>query len=92
MKLKSIRDLTQNLQSKGNILEPSTLVELLGTRRVLVEHHKGIVGYGSEEIRVGTSYGVVRVLGNGLRLCCMNREQVFISGEIQGIAMECGAD
>ncbi len=65
-----------------------TLVEAVGTKRVLVEHHKGIVSYGDQEIRVASTYGVVCVQGEGLRLCCMNREQVFLSGQIKSISME----
>ena len=90
MNLRSIRELTQTIREKGNIHQPSTLVEVLGTRRILVEHHHGIVGYGSEEIQVAASYGILRVSGADLRLCCMNREQVFISGQIYGITMEHG--
>lgn len=67
---------------------PRTLVELLGQQRILVEHHRGIRGYGSEEIRVGATFGTLLIRGENLRLCCMSREQLFISGKITGIALE----
>lgn len=71
-------------------LTPRTLVEILGRSRVLVEHHKGILGYGDEEILVGATFGMVCVTGKDLRLCCMSREQLFISGRIDGLRLEGG--
>ena len=75
----------QLTQSTGNPLVPRTLVEILGKQRVLVEHHKGILRYGTEEIRIGTSYGYLRIIGSELRLCCMSREQLFVSGVIHSV-------
>ena len=44
-------------------LQPRTLVEIVGKQRLLVEHHRGILGYGTEEILVGTGYGILRIAG-----------------------------
>lgn len=78
----------QLTQSSGNALLPRTLVEILGKQRVLVEHHKGILRYGTEEIQIGTSYGCLRISGSELRLCCMSREQLFVSGVIDSVDLE----
>lgn len=78
----------QNLKSRAGQLAPRTLVELLGRNRVLVEHHRGILGYGAEEILIGATFGLVAVEGRELRLCCMSREQVFINGTIEAIRLE----
>ena len=72
----------------GAQLQPRTLVEIVGKQRVLVEHHRGILGYGTEEILVGTGYGVLRIAGAELRLCCMSRQQLFISGRIDSLSLE----
>ena len=88
MDVKNIRELSQSLRDRDSLSGVQTLVEAVGTKRVLVEHHKGIVSYGDQEIRVASTYGVVCVQGEGLRLCCMNREQVFLSGQIKSISME----
>lgn len=76
------------IQRPTERLQPRTLVEMLGKERILVEHHRGILGYGSEEILVGTGYGMLRIIGSGLRLCCMSRQQLFISGRIDGVTLE----
>lgn len=65
-----------------------TLAELLGDGRLLVERHRGILQYGTEEILVGTTYGALRVCGENLRLCCMSREQLFVAGAIRSVRAE----
>lgn len=88
--MKTVREIANTFREQGSAHGVQTLVEVVGNRRVLVENHRGILGYGTEEICVGATFGSLRVLGCGLRLCCMNREQLFISGQIQSISLECG--
>ena len=73
----------ERLSFDENGLKPRTLVELYGNERVLVEQHRGILGYGSECIRIGTSFGSLTVEGLELRLCCMSRSQLVIRGQIE---------
>ena len=62
-------------------------MELLGSQRLVVECHRGIVCYGDREVVIKTSYGMLHVTGNQLRLCRMSREQLCIRGEIQEIKL-----
>lgn len=82
----------QNWKEMANTMRSGgmkhTLIEILETRRLLIEYHRGIQSYGTEEILVGTTFGRVRVTGNALRLCCMSREQLFIAGQIREIQLE----
>ena len=71
-------------------LRPKTLIELYGNERVLIEEHRGILAYGDEEIRVGTSFGMAVVEGRELRLCCMSRSQLVIRGRIACVRTEVG--
>lgn len=71
-------------------LRPKTLVELYGNERVLIEEHRGILGYGDTQIRVGTSFGALVIEGTELRLCCMSRSQLMIRGRIAGVRTEVG--
>ncbi len=90
--MKTVKQITHEIQQQGKAHSVQTLIEAVGTQRVLVEHHHGIIGYGSEEIRVGATFGDVCISGSGLQLCCMNREQLFISGQIRSISLECGGN
>ena len=69
-------------------LRPRTLTELYGSERLLVEQHRGILGYGTECIRIDATFGVLVVEGADLRLCCMSRSQLVIRGKLQAIRIE----
>ena len=84
-------DWKQRFRDDAGGLRPRTLAELYGNERLLVEQHRGILGYGSECIRIGTSFGVLTVEGEELRLCCMSRSQLVIRGRIFGVRTEGGS-
>ena len=69
-------------------LKPRTLTEIYGCDRLLVEHHRGILGYGAECIRIAATYGALVVEGDDLRLCCMSRSQLVIRGRLKSVMME----
>ena len=86
---------------KGNLLQRVTnaadlplepvpavpLVELLGDRRVLIENHKGVTAYGTQEICVKVSYGSICVCGDKLELAKMTAANLIITGRISGITV-----
>ena len=84
-------DWKQRLSADGTGLRPRTLVEIYGKEQLLVEQHRGILAYGEECIRIGTSFGAIRVEGAELRLCCMSRSQVVIRGRIDTVRTEEGS-
>ena len=49
------------------------LVEICNKKRVLIEHHCGIIEYGCDEILVKTKDGCVRVSGSQLKLAKMGK-------------------
>ena len=71
----------------GEAIPGQPLIEVAGERRVLIENHRGVVQYGESEICLRVSYGFVKVLGCGLRLLRMTRQQVIICGKIDGIEL-----
>lgn len=58
------------------------IVEITGFRRVLIENHRGIIGYSREQIRVRVSRGAIVVRGNGLSLTHMSRDVLVVTGSI----------
>ena len=66
-------------------LPKQPLVELVGTGRVLIENHDGVTGYDSNEICIKVRFGYVVVLGFGLELVRMTKEQLVILGTIDGV-------
>ena len=60
-------------------------LELVGTGELRMEHHKGILAYGADEIHVSGGKLVVKVHGTGLELRSMNASQLLITGDIHGV-------
>lgn len=71
----------------NNIREPMPLVEIADNRRVLIEHHKGVVSYTSESITVQVRFGQICVRGSRLCISRMTCEQLVICGRILEVAL-----
>ena len=65
------------------------IVELSDDRRVLIENHCGVISYSQERVAVKTKSGCICVLGSGLVLTRMSKEQLRICGTIRTIEL-CG--
>ena len=76
----------------GESLPGVPVVELAGDRRVLVERHRGVTEYSNERICVRLNFGILCICGCALELTRMTKEQLVISGRIDGIQIQrrCG--
>ena len=63
------------------------LVEVAGHNRILIENHKGVIGYSTEEIQIKVCYGRIVLTGCKLSFSQINREQLVVTGEIRGITL-----
>jgi len=71
--------------------EPAPLlpiVEIAGTARVLIENHRGVLAYSREKISVKVKFGCIHVCGSCLELRRMSKEQLTISGRIDGVTLQ----
>lgn len=57
-------------------------LELIGSRQLYLEHHRGILSYSEERIDANTSAGVLRIGGRGLSLLAMTGEELRVGGTI----------
>lgn len=64
---------------------PKSLVEIVGSQRVLVENHLGLSTYGQEKVVIRTRFGKIQIEGNGLRLKYMHKERLIVSGKILAV-------
>ena len=64
------------------------LVEIYGSKRVLIENHRGIVSYGCNEIRVKVKDGHICVAGEGLMISKMSKEKLVIVGKIHCVKLQ----
>jgi len=63
------------------------LIEIVGDRRVLIEHHCGVTEYGCNQICIKVKQGTISVYGNKLELALMTKDQLIISGCIEGVKL-----
>lgn len=77
-------------QLTSEVLPGQFLVELIAGNRLLVEYHKGLVSFDNERIVVKVRRGSVVILGSGMTVDRMLKQQVWISGSIQSINFERG--
>lgn len=71
----------------GEAVPGLPLVEIFGEHRVLIENHKGVIGYGCSEICVKVKFGVLKISGNSLTLSRMTKQQLVISGTIDSVCL-----
>ena len=87
---KIIRRLSGLLDMSAQQLQEVPIVELAGTKRVLIENHQGVVSYSSESICVLVKFGKIAVSGSELEICHISRYQLVITGNISGVQIERG--
>ena len=63
------------------------LVEICGDKRVLIEHHRGILQYGQEKICVQVAFGQIAICGTHLKMVKMTNSQLVIFGCIEDIKL-----
>ena len=59
-----------------------------GTRRALVEDHRGLASYSRERIEVNAGAHRVRIIGEALELAAMDREALLVTGRILSVELE----
>ena len=73
---------------QGEPLPGQPLVEIVGDRRVLIEHHYGVTQYGRCRISVRVKYGAVIIVGTQLELSRMTGQQLIVTGKIECVQLE----
>lgn len=82
------------IQAASRLDLPADLVaglprlEVTGFSQLAIEQHSGIREYGEAQIVVGVKMGTVVVTGRGLRIKCMDHDQLVLTGEIETIRLE----
>ena len=89
--MKERRNLLDRFSSAADMQDEAIpglpLIEIVGDRRVLIEHHCGVTEYGFGEIRIKVKHGSIAVYGNKLELARMTKEQLIICGCIEGVKL-----
>ena len=79
--------MAERLDLQDETIPGVPLVELLGSNRILIENHLGVRRFGTEQISVCMSYGMLCVGGKQLQLRRMSEGQLIISGQIEQLTV-----
>lgn len=83
----SIKELIANtLELPREIVLNLPSLKIVGDREINIENHQGIVEYTNELLRIKTSIGIIKVIGMGLIIGEINKEELFITGTVQSIS------
>lgn len=65
------------------------IIKVTGKNDIYIENHKGIVEYSSEILRVNSEIGIIKMVGKNLYIKEINKEEIFIIGDIYTIEFIC---
>lgn len=75
----------------GESIPGTSLVELFGDKRVLIENHCGVAGYSDGMICVRCNCGQIQIEGAELRIAHMTKQQLVILGNVHSICFNKGS-
>ena len=74
--------LAQRLDLPEEAVAGAPKVTVTGTDRVVIENHRGLLGYTEQEVEAACAHGRVRVRGAELLLRAMDEEVLVVTGRI----------
>lgn len=86
MRRKIKQQISNVLEIPNDIMLDLPKIVVVGNVQVLIENHRGIVAYSSEQIRVSVSCGELEIRGQELVLRNILPEEMVIEGKIQAVS------
>lgn len=84
----TVADLADAMDLPPEAVADGLRVTVSGRSRVMVEHHRGLLGYGRETVEVSGGRTRLRILGSELTLRAMDRETLIVTGRIAAVEYE----
>lgn len=80
--------LTERLDLPAELLEGTARLTLTGGSAVRIENHRCLLSYSPDLLEVGCGTLRLRVRGEGLRIRCMDRTELLLTGKILGVEVD----
>lgn len=77
--------LTDALELQHDVALNLPALHMTGGERLLVENHRGLLEYGRARIRIASTAGTIEIVGEGLDIKSVGREDVLIIGAIASV-------
>lgn len=77
--------ISESLELPKEVILNIPVLKVVGKNDIYIENHKGIVEYSSEILRINSEIGIIKIVGKNLYIKEINREELFILGDINMI-------
>lgn len=84
---KMMLKMKEDTMMKSDLVPGLPIIEICDTNRVLIENHRGIIKYSSDEVCVKVRFGCACISGRQLELNRMSKNRLVITGRIFCIAL-----
>ena len=88
MKQEFVHSIGEKLSIPTEAMSQQPCVSLRGKRSVRVEHHKGILEYSQECVRLAVHRGAICIFGRELTVTRMSERVMELSGKIERVELE----
>lgn len=88
MKKHFTNTVSEKLSIPAETLGEVPFVILRGNRRVCIENHRGVTQYEDTLVQVAVKHGSIRVVGCGLSIVSMSKNNLEVCGTIRTVELE----
>lgn len=74
----------------GEPIPGTPLIEISGSGRIVIEHYSTVLIYTDTEIQVETKLNIICIEGSGLKLSCISKHYLIITGDLTQILFRKG--
>lgn len=85
---KLMEAVTRRLDLPETLLDGTARVTLTGGTHARIENHRCLLAFSPETLEVACGKQRVRLVGTGLRILCMDRQEIQLSGRILTVEVE----
>lgn len=64
--------------------EPKIIVH--GKSEIIIENHKGIESFKSEEIEINSNLGIIKIIGSNLEIRFIGSETIALTGKLNNLS------
>lgn len=81
--------LSDSLELPKEVTLNIPILKVTGKNDIYIENHKGIMEYSSDILRVNSEIGIIKILGKNLYIKEINKEEIYIIGDVNTIEFIC---
>lgn len=82
------RSLSEKLDISKDIILELPKITIIGKEEITIEHHKGIIVFEKNIIRVNTKIKVIKILGRNFEIIYIGESTLSIKGEFISVEFE----